>query len=290
MRLDIENFHILNTIVEQRSFTKAAQKLHRTQSSISYQIKKLEDNLGIEIFDREEYRAKLTPGGKVVWEEGRRLVNMCDRIKSLASRYKGGFEPKLEVVVDGALPMQPIMHALKIIADKEIATKIQVKMEFLGGVQLRFDKDRADVMIVKNYKPKPSLRAHTLKEQRFILVVSQHHALAKVENISHDQILEHVELTIQDSSGTSVDDLQFGCDKVFYLSDFTCKKNAILMGLGFGWMPEYLITEELESGDLKELSYLGGSKHIFSPQLVYSVDTPLGKTGELFRELILQCL
>jgi len=288
MRMDVENFYILNTIIEENSFTKAAEKLHRTQSSISYQIKKLEENLGIEIFDRGDYRAKLTDAGQVVWVEGQRLMKMVERIKSLASTYQGGWEPNFYVVVDGALPMQPVMRVLKAIADMEISTRIQVKMEFLGGVQMRFEKDRADMMIVMNHKPNPLLYAQALEEKSFILVASKTHPLSSMKLINYDQILEHVELTIQDSSGLADDDLQFGCERVFYLSDFASKKNAISMGLGFGWMPEGLIETELCKGELVELNYIGGSRHTFNPQLVYSVDSPIGKTAEIFRDLILQ--
>ncbi|RLA05808.1 MAG: LysR family transcriptional regulator [Gammaproteobacteria bacterium] len=290
MRLDIENFYILKAIIEENSFSKAAEKLHRTQSSVSYQIKKLENNLGIEIFDRNDYRAKLTEGGEVIWAEGQRLMKMTERIHSLATSYQGGWEPKLEVVIDGALPAEPVMHALKVISDKAIATKFQVKMEFLGGVQLRFEEDQADFMIVMNYKPSPVLHAVPLKEKLFILVASKNHLLSQEKVIKHNHLLDHVELTIQDSSGSPVDELQFGCDRVFSLSDFAYKKSAMLVGLGFGWMPEELIRQELESGELIELNYVGGSRHVFTPHLVYSIDKPLGKTGEIFRELILETL
>jgi len=290
MRMDIENFNILNAIVEENSFTKAAEKLHRTQSSISYQIKKLEENLGVDIFDRSDYRAKLTAAGKAIWVEGQRLIKTAEKIKSLALLYQGGWEPNLYVVVDGALPMEPVMHVLKIIADMDISTKIQVKTEFLGGVQKHFEKKRADMMIVLNNKPNPLLYAHVLKEKSFVLVASNTHPLSSLKIISYDQILEHVELTIPDSSGSVVDDLLFGCDRVFYLSDFVSKKNAIVMGLGFGWMPEGLIENEILSGELVELNYVAGSRHTFNPQLVYSVDTPIGKTAQIFRDLILQKL
>lgn len=288
MRMDVENFYILNTIIEENSFTKAAEKLHRTQSSISYQIKKLEENLGVVIFDRGEYRAKLTDAGQVVWVEGLRLIKMAERIKSLATIYQGEWEPNFYVVVDGALPSDPIMRVLKAIADMEISTRIQVKMEFLSGVQMRFEKDRADMMIVLNHSPNPLLYAQALKQKSFVLVASKEHPLSSMKSINYDQILEQVELTIQDSSDLSEDDLQFGCDRVFYLSDFISKKNAISMGLGFGWMPEGLIETELNVGEMIELNYVGGSRHTFNPQLVYSVDSPIGKTAEIFRDLILQ--
>jgi len=290
MRMDIEAFSLVSAVIEEGSFAKAAEKLHRTQSSISYQVKKLEENLGVEVFDRSEYRARLTPAGQIILLEGQRLQKMVEHIQRLALRFQQGWEPKLEVVIDGALPLEPVMQALKAMADQGIPTRIQMKMEFLGGVQMRFEQDRADMMIVVDYKPDPFLKAQPLQVCTFVLVAARRHPLASQQILSRNQLLDHVELTIQDSSGSIPDVLQFGGERVFYLSDFACKKKALLMELGFGWMPENLIARELVSGELVELDYTEGTRHQFTPHLVHSQDTPLGKAGEMFRELILQAL
>ena len=290
MRLDIEAFSLVSAVIEEGSFARAAESLHRTQSSISYQVKKLEEYLGVEVFDRSEYRARLTPVGQAILMEGQRLQKVADHIQQLALRFREGWEPRLEVVIDGAFPVDPVMQALKVMADQGIPTRIQMKMEFLGGVQMRFEQDRADLMIVVDYQPSPFLKAQPLKVCTFVLVAARQHPLAGQEKLSHNQLLDHVELTIQDSSGSTLDALQFGGERVFYLSDFACKKDALLMGLGFGWMPENLIARELASGELVELDYIGGTRHQFTPHLVQSLDTPLGKAGEMFRELILQGL
>lgn len=289
MRLDIEAFHVLNVIVQEGSFAKAAKKLHKAQSAVSYQIKKLEDHLNIAIFDRSQYRAELTPAGKALWSEGMRMLQLASRIETLAERYGQGWEPRLDLVIDGSLPIGPVMRALKVMSDRKIPTRIQVKTEFLGGVQMRFEQDRSDMMLVKEYSPSPSLNAQALPPTTVTLVAAREHSLAQGKQIELEQLYEHVELTIHDSSDPGkqkLDNLQFGGERVFYFSDFNSKKKALLMGLGFGWMPNFLIEQELATGDLVELDYQGASSHTFTPQLVYPSDRPLGKAGEIIADLI----
>lgn len=289
MRLDIGAFHVLNVIVEQGSFAKAAKKLHKAQSAVSYQIKKLEEHLGIEVFDREQYRAELTPGGRVVWSEGMRMLQQGNRIETLALRYAEGWEPRLDLVIDGSLPLEPVMRALKVMSDSEVPTRIQVKTEFLGGVHQRFEQENSDMMLVKEYTPSPTLIAQPLSATTTILVAARNHPLAALSPIMLEQLYDYVELTIHDSSDPDkqkLDSLQFGGDRVFYLSDFNSKKSALSMGLGFGWMPDFLIEQELAAGELVELDYEGGSRHTFTPQLVYPSNRPLGKAGEMMAELI----
>ncbi|ABV37293.1 transcriptional regulator, LysR family [Shewanella sediminis HAW-EB3] len=290
MRVDVDAFKLLEVLVEEGSFSKAAERLHKAQSAVSYQVKKLEQHLGVNLFCRDQYRAELTPEGKVILAEGQKLLQNLANIEHLASRFSEGWEAKLELVVDGALPMEPIMKALKRMASQQVPTKIQLNMEFLGGVQARFERDNADLMLVKDYRTGPNYRPQPLPDIKSVLVVSSDHPLAGEKSVSLFDLQRYVELTIEDSSPeiNYRDDLQFGGDKVFYLSGFIMKKNALEMGLGFGWMPDFLIHEELNRGDLVEVDFQGGSRYSFTPKLVSTMERPLGKAGRLFTDLILE--
>ncbi|MBV7314315.1 LysR family transcriptional regulator [Shewanella sp. NIFS-20-20] len=290
MKVDIDAFRVLTVLVEKGSFAAAAESLHKAQSAVSYQIKKLEQELGIQLLDRSQYRAQLTPEGKVILKEGQRLLRQWDNIRQLASRFGEGWEPKLELVIDGALPMEPVMTALKRMAEHQVPTKIQLNIEYLGGVQHRFLRDSADVMLVKELHTGPEYHATPLPQVTSVLVVAASHALAVKTQVTLSELQQFVELTIEDSSGITGyrDDMQFGGDKVFYLSDFMMKKNAILKGLGFGWMPDYLVEQQLASAELVEVDFIGGSRYPFIPQLVWSQQRPLGRAGQLFTQLLLE--
>ncbi|QDZ91333.1 LysR family transcriptional regulator [Shewanella decolorationis] len=290
MRIDIDAFNVLQVLVEEGSFAKAAERLHKAQSAVSYQVKKLEEHLGVLLFSRDQYRAELTSEGRVILAEGQRLLQHLANIEHLASRFSEGWEPKLELVIDGALPMEPIMTALKRMAEHQIPTKIQLNMEFLGGVQHRFERDNADLMLVKDYRTGPYYHPQPLPAITSVLVTSASHPLALLKKISLPELQQHVELTIEDSSPNKTyrDELQFGGDKVFYLSGFIMKKNALLKGLGFGWLPDFLVQEELLRGELVEVDFVGGSRYTFIPQLVSTLERPLGRAGKLFTELILE--
>lgn len=289
MRIDVDTFKVLEILVEEGSFAKAAERLHKAQSAVSYQVKKLEHHLGVKLFCRDQYRAELTPEGRVILAEGQKLLQYLANIEHLASKFSDGWEPKLELIVDGSLPMEPIMKALKRMTLESIPTKIQLNVEFLAGVQARFERDQADLMLVKDYRTGPHYRPQSLPDITTILVVSSSHPLANTHDVSLLELQSHVELTIEDSSPDIHyhDELQFGGDKVFYLSGFIMKKNALEMGLGFGWMPDFLIHQELASGEMVEVDFTGGSRYTFTPKLVSTMERPLGKAGQLFTEFIL---
>ena len=288
MDLDLDALEVLEAVVEEGTFAKAARRLHRTQSAVSYAVGKLESALGLELFDRSGHRAVLTEAGRVVLGEGRSLLSRARRLETLAARLSGGWEAKLEVIIDGILPIGPILGVLQEFVAETIPTRIQVKMEFLGGVQYRFEEDDADIMVVKDYDPGEHLRAMALMPVEVVLLCAREHPLASVTAdtpIDRPGLQEFVELTVQDSSPSARPDPHvFGGPRVFFFSDFYAKKAALMAGLGFGWMPVALVREELERGKLVEVPYLEGSRYEFTPFVVHRTDRPLGRAGQLFLE------
>ncbi len=283
----LDALEVLDAIDRHKSFGAAATELHRAQSAVSYAVKQLEESLGIALFDRSGHRAVLTEAGKLVLDEGRALLARARRIEALATRLHETWEPRIEIVVDGILPMDPVLATLRSLVEDAVPTHIEVRVEFLGGVQDRFERDRADMMLVKDYSRTESLVEHPLAEVSVVLAVSRSHALGALgqqNSVSLDELQRHVELTVHDSSESKrlTDTRIFGGPRVFYLSDFSMKKRAIALGLGFGWVPVSLVEDELRSGALVIVPYEGGSHYSFVPVLVHPKEKPLGRTGRLF--------
>ncbi len=279
MRPDLDGLQALDAVVRHGGFARAAGHLHKVQSAVSYQVRKLERQLGVRLLDRDGYRVALTPVGESVLAEGRDLLARADHLAALARQFAGGWEPRLTVIIDGILPLEPTLLALKTLADEQVPTRVQVKVEFQRGVQFRYNKDDADLMLVKDFEPQPWLQAEALSEIECVLCVAPGHPLAAGRAIPLARLHEHVELSVQDSSEQGADRHMFGGERVVYLSGFDAKKQALLAGLGFGWMPRYLVAAELRSGALRELSYAGGSRYRFTPQLVRRIDRPPGRAG-----------
>ena len=287
MQLDLNALEALEAVVKHGGFGRAAQHLHKVQSAVSHQIQKLEEQLGVLLFDREGYRVRLTSAGEVVLSEGRRLLAQAQRVQSAVHQLSQGWEPNLLVIVDGILPLHPTLFALKKLADAQVPTRIQVKVEFLRGVQLHFERDKGDLMLVADYAADPFLTEEALPPVDCVLCVAPSHALASVRSVSLAELQEHVELSVQHSSEEQGHDRHlFGCERSFYLSSFQTKKEALLMGVGFGWMPLYFIEKELKIGALRELKYVGGSRYRFTPLLVYRTNRSLGNAAKQFIELL----
>ena len=151
-------------------------------------------------------------------------------------------------------------------------------------MQDRFEKDGADLMLVKDYVRSHELVEHALPDVEVVLVAAAGHPLVSgAGSLTLSDLQRHVELTVHDSSESRrlVDNRLFGGQRCFFLSDFFTKKQAVAMGLGFGWMPLYLVQDELSRGVLCEVPYQAGSRYAFAPMLVHPRDKPLGRAGAM---------
>jgi len=289
MQFSLDGIEALEAIATHGSFAAAARSLHKAQSAVSYAIKQLEGQLGVEVFDRSGHRAVLTPAGVAVLDEGRFLLARARRIAHLSARFQEGWEPRLHVIVDGALPGRPLMRALKTLGDEDVPTHVQVRTEFLRGVPQRFSQLNADVMIALRWPKDAGLVVQPLPTEELVLVARADHTVLD-RNEPHDplSLQAFLEVSVHDSSEEAhgEDTNTIGGARAFYVSDFRTKKEALLMGLGFGWLPLGMIRAELAEGALVEIPYTEGSRWHLEPAIVRRAARPLGKAGQWLWELV----
>mgnify|MGYP002630091366 CR=1 FL=1 len=290
MKITLEALETLVAIDEEGSFAAAARRLHKVQSAVSYGVRQLEESLGLEIFDRSGHRALLTSAGTALLEEGRILLERAAHLERVAGAWKEGWEPRLSVVVDSVLPLHPVLAAVQQLDLDGAPTRIEVQMATLGGVQRRFQDSDADLMIVKEFVPGPGLAARGLAPVHMVLVAAKHHALAQCEVVADEALKSHRELLVYDSGAPrpTPSSHAVGGSLRFFLGDFGAKRQAMHAGLGYGWLPEAMIEDELADGSLVRLAWDGGARFAFTPQLVQRVDRPLGKAGQRFAELVVR--
>ena len=286
MRPDIDAIEALDAVVTEGGFAAAAARLHKVPSAVNYQIRKLEQQLGVVLLDRSGYRVRLTDAGTLLLAEGRRLLAQADQVAALAQQCASGWEARLTLVIDGILPLAPTLAALKTLADERIPTRIQVRVEFLGGVQRRFESEQADLMLVKDCVPSPEWVMQPMSEIECLLLARSGHPLTQRKSVTLADLHAEVELSVQDSGARADDRHMFGGERVFLLSDFGAKREALLAGVGFGWMPRYRVEADMAAGRLAEIPYIGGSRYRFTPQLVRRAARTPGRALQRLLQLL----
>ena len=250
-----ESLALLQVIASTGSFAAAARTLGQVPSALTYRIRQIEDALDVLLFDRSSRRAQLTEAGAELVRESERLLNDIDAVANRVKRVATGWEPQLTLAVDGAITCTPIMELCEAFFALNPPTRIKIREEILSGTLTALTSGQADLAVGVVLPPgtQPGLRSLPLGTLKFIFAVARHHPLAPLPEPLTDEVLRHhravaVADSVQHGRGVSVNLL--GGQDVFTVASLSAKVQALLRGIGGGFLPEYLAKPYVEAGHL----------------------------------------
>lgn len=279
MTINLDQAKALCAIIEYGGYSQAALALHKSHSSIVYLIKNFEQNCGIEIFDRKKYRNSLTPAGRRVYIKSQEILAKVDELDQICSQLKNKWEASIKIVFDGILPFDPFLEIYKNFKTEKIPTIVQTYTDYLQDVEKTFYKLDADIMISIIPIEKKDLQSIYLTSLKSFLVAHKDHPIHKTnKRWTLNELHEFNFLTIRgtvNKLGLNTSDFEESAS--FYLSDFSFKKEALLKKMGFGWLPEHLIQNELKNKTLLPVKWERKSMHEIQPILYINKKNAGGK-------------
>jgi DNA-binding transcriptional LysR family regulator len=279
----LEQARALDALARHGTFARAASALGKRHTAVLYAVKTLEEQTGLALLDRHGYRTRLTEAGARILVHARELLAAERALDDACAEIKSGWEPELRLVFDGIFPVEPILDATRAIANAGASTRVDVSTEFLAGVEAAFTASDAHLMIAVLPPASAHYRVVRLAPIRARLVAHKDHPLAKAgRDLEPEDLAAHVLLTVRGSDPR----LQLSTAGVeppiaVRLNDFHGKKAGILAKLGYGWMPDHLVSHELERGTLVPLRWKRESVHVFEPRLYFRAGRALGRAARM---------
>lgn len=255
LKISLEALQILDAIDRRGSFSAAGAELFRVPSTISYTVSKLEQDLGVLVFDRLGPRVKLTPAGEELLKEGRYLLKAAQDLEHRVRRVASGWET--ELAIDLEVLFEPIALREDIddfykVADR---TRLRFGRGALAGTWEALLDRRTDLLVgaVGGGPPGGGYTAIAMGTVPFVFAVAPHHPLAAVEGpLGKAELLDHRAIVVADSARKvppRTVGLLFG-QETLTVPDMRSKYAMQLAGLGFGHLPEPFARAALASGRL----------------------------------------
>ncbi|MFO0619152.1 MAG: LysR family transcriptional regulator [Polyangiaceae bacterium] len=276
----IEHARALDALARHGTLQAAARALGKGHPALLYALRQLEALAGLPLLDRTGYRLRLTPAAERVLPALRSMLDAERRARDVVHEARTGWEPRLRIVFDGVFPATPLLEAVRSLTQAAAPTRLDVSADFLGGVEAAFLRDDADLMIAVVPVASEDLVTTALPPVRARLVAHADHPLAKKKAVRVGDLERAVLLTVRGSDlRLELSTAALEPNSHVVLNDFQAKKEAILAGIGFGWMPEHLVTGELGRGQLRPVRFEGGDTHDFRPRLYRRRTRPVGRAG-----------
>lgn len=254
--ITLDQFTVFLAIVEEGSFAAAARKLGRAQSAITYAVQKLEDQSGVELFDRTAYRPTLTEQGRALLPRVRRIMEDVGEFRVQAQSMAQGVEAELTLVVETFLPLSMIAHALRQFQDAYPMVQLRINaVPPMDAARQLLEHDADFGLFLQSPKSEPNLESLQVREVDFVAVATPDHPLAKLPPLfPKDAMRDHLQIVVSDPKAGS-DGSVFGVTAVnqWRVSDVRLRYDLVKDGIGWGSMPRPMIEADLARGDLVEL-------------------------------------
>lgn len=288
--LDAMSLDQLRTFIaaaEEGSFSAAGRKLRRAQSVVSTTLANLELQVGFALFERTGRYPRLTEAGRALLADARQAVGSMDAFKARARTLAEGLEPELVVAVDVMFPIETLTAAVQAFHQAFPGTPLRLYVEALGAVLLPLLDGHCRVAIIGSLPDIPDgCASEFLLSVAAIGVVAPGHPLARVKGpVPRVVAAEQVQLVLTDRSSLTAG-RNFGVmsSKTWRLGDLGAKHAFLRAGLGWGYMPQHMVEDDLRDGKLVEIRLeaqpaVGAG---FSMHALHMKEFPPGPAGRWF--------
>jgi len=205
--MTITQLQYVLAVAEHQNFTKAALKVFVTQPTLSMQIQKLEEELGVKIFDRSKKPIQLTDTGKKIVNQARNIVNESDRIQDIVDQEKGfiGGTFRLGIIPTVMPTLLPMF--LNNFIKKYPKVKLKIEEFHTEAIIDRLNDGHLDAAIAATPLELEGIKEQVLYYEPFVAYIPEGHRL---------------------SQNTKLNVADLDIDDILLLEDGHCFKDGIL--------------------------------------------------------------
>lgn len=287
--MDINQLEVLVTVAREKSFSRAAEMLNRTQPAVSQAIGRLEQDLGEKLFDRSSKDGTLTPAGEVLVDYARQMLNLRrsaeNALRELADLHRG----KVTISANE----HTVFYLLPVIAEFRKRFP-QIKIEVKRGVASRIPSEitsREVELGVLSFKPSDSsVRSVAVKKDELVLICAPGHPLASKTSVNVEELGDEIFIAHNAKSPYREKVIEtFAANKTklrisVELPSLEAIKRLVETGAGVALVPGLTAAAEIGDGRLIGLS-VPQMKFERSLHLIYRRNSALSHAAQAFLDL-----
>lgn len=285
-RTTLEQWATLAAVMDEGGFEQAADRLKRSQSSVSYTLKRLQEQLPMPITTAQGRRTVLTPQGELILQRARSILQEAARLERFADTLAQGWEPEVRLAVEIILPPELLLGALARFAEQAPQIRVQLIESVLSGTSEALVQRQADLAVTGMVPP--GFLGDPLVQVEFVAVAHNDHPLLALDRtLTQEDLRHHRQVVIRDTGRyRQVDSGWLGADARWTVSHLTTAIAIIRRGLAFAWLPRDFVAQDLATGTLRALPLAQGGARTETLYLVYADPANAGQATRQLGEML----
>jgi DNA-binding transcriptional LysR family regulator len=254
--MELTQLEFFLMVVDEGSFSKAAERVYRTQPAVSIAIRRLEEEIGAPLFDRSQKTPTLTDAGQLVYDYARRILDLRDQALNVVSELRSLERGRVRIGANESTSLYLLPHL--ILAYRE--QHPNVKVEIYRHVSERLPREVLDRNVdfaVLAFEPVDhELESFPIHQDELVLIMSPDHPLAgrdsvQIKELGSESFLAH---NVKTGSRYAVIDAftrhHTPLNIVLELATVETIKRFVQLKIGLAFVPRMCVSEELERGKL----------------------------------------
>ncbi|MEH7804698.1 MULTISPECIES: LysR family transcriptional regulator [Bacillus] len=279
------------TVVEEKNFTKAAQKLRISQPSVSLHIKNLEQEFQTVLLNRSPKQLTVTPTGDMLYHRSKQIIRLYEQAKQDIYEHHHLARGKLTIGASFTIGEYVLPQILAEFHQLYPHVDIEVVIDNTEAIASHVRLFHVDIGLIEGQTNDKELTVETFLEDELYIVAPLDHPFAKKKDVTIDQLQNETWITREEGSGTG-EYLQhvlksngLKARTFVTFSSNQAIKEAVIHGMGLSVLSKYVLQRGSIGGELAVISVRGMD---FKRKFSY-VESPMtggNKNKELFVELL----
>jgi DNA-binding transcriptional LysR family regulator len=253
LKATLEQWRMFSAVVDAGGFNQASIEVHKSQSSIHHAVQKLEQSLGVTLFETQGRKVVLTSAGEVMLRRARFVLEEAEKLEKIADSLGGDANVNLRIAVDEIFPPSLLYDVLDKTSKQFPLLRIQLMESVLSGANDLLQDNEVDLAI--SPFPLNDGFSEDLCEIEFVAVAHPDHPLHKqAEILTYQDLKQHRQIVVRDSTKHEKQDKGWlGAEQRWTVSHVRTSIDMISNGFGFAWLPFVIIKPYVDEGKLLPL-------------------------------------
>lgn len=289
-RITLDQWAAFTAVVDAGGYAKAAETLHKSQSSVTYAVQQIESLLGVKAFEIKGRKAALTPAGQLLHRRARVLLDEAAGLEKAAKSASAGWEAEIRIAAEIIFPAWLLLKCFEKLNAESPDTRIEYYETVIAGTSEALVSGRVDLAIAALIPQ--GFTGALLMPLRMLLVAHPEHPLHKLGRpLTMRDLRAHRQLIVRENDVLRATKPMVEARQRWTMGHMSTAIFAASMGFGYGWYPEERIRGELEHGSLKRLPMRdGGGERVGQLYLVYADRESAGpgtlRLAEIIQEMV----
>lgn len=299
--MTLSEFRYIVAVAKELHFGRAAESCFVSQPTLSVAVKKIEEELGVALFERHQHEVSVTPIGEAIIKQAELILNETNNLKEIAAQNQNELSGELKLGVIYTIGPYLLPKLIPKINKQELDLTLIIEEDFTKNLAEKLKSGAIDIAILAKPFNEPGISIELLYEEPFMVALPNGHALTKKKKLSANDLLDDTMLLLKTGNcfRDQVVELCPSCinplnknskiQKTLESSSIETIRQMVAAGVGITILPSLSVDPKSNMKGL--LEYRPFSKPVPYREIIiaYRKSYPRTKAVEFIKESIANC-